>query len=172
MTAHNTTILMSGSIKIPESVFKSFQAVLMGEAKRLCKDVAKALHVPEKDLIEKVLTKGKMIPISVVQTDDAPLSCPVLIESGTALVRRCRKPCLLGTGRCCGHQDIESVLQVPDSVTSLTRLAPLANGDEPLWCNEETGEVYAQDGSVLGEFRNGKLTVYSIREEEDEVCED
>jgi hypothetical protein len=130
------------SIAIPQSLLGAMTASFETEGKRIAKEVAKILRVPEKDVLQLVKQIPK-VQFKVHNDSEAMLSCPILIEE-PGLVKRCRHPCILGTSRCIHHQSNE-VLTVPDSVKSLTRIK-----GHPYWCDEETREVYAASGERIG----------------------
>ena len=137
-------------MQVPCSLFESFQASLQQEAKRICRDAAKLLRVPEKELEQKVLKS--MPKISLIK-DQTPTSCLILLHN-EKLPHRCRLPCLLGTGRCYKHQEIPTV---PEGGT-LTRISD----SERLWCDEETGIVYNKQAQEVGNYKNSRLTVFVL----------
>jgi hypothetical protein len=145
-------------MKIPKSLFESIQASLNQEAKRLCRDAAKILKVSEKELQDKILKK--MPKIEIHDDNEMPYSCPVLTENN--IIERCRKPCLLGTGRCYTHQ----VSTIPEHTSQiiLTRLHLVNSSSEPLWCNEIDGNVYDKTSSIVGHYINNRLTLYKFSE--------
>lgn len=151
------------SVQISQHLLESLQSVFLGEAKRLCRDAASILKVPEKELLQKVLPQSSKVKLSVLDDKDAPTSCPALLHQDN-LLRRCRCPSLLGTGRCIHHQTV-SIPELPDSVKQLTRLERLAKDDDPLWCDETTGEVYDSSGAVVGEYRDETLYLYVCEED-------
>jgi len=140
-------------MQVPSSLFESLQASLQQEAKRICRDAAKILRVPEKELEQKVL---KSMPKITILKDQTPTTCHILINS-EKVVQRCRLPCILGTGRCHKHQEIR---KVPEG-GSLTRIQ--AQPDlEPMWCNEDTNIVYNKNAEEVGLYKNSRLTVFIL----------
>lgn len=150
------------SIQIPKSLYDSFQNFLIGEAKRICKESAKLLHLPEKDVQQRVLKKLPKVSVSLVRESDSYISCPILIPN-SKLAQRCRQPCVLGTGRCIEHQHIQEIPEYLEH-TILTRIAPSEDIEQGLWCNEETHDVYDKDGSVVGMYKDGTLRRYTYEE--------
>jgi hypothetical protein len=153
------------NIQIPQQLLESLQSSFLGEAKKICRDAAKILKVPEKELIQKVLPSGSRVKLQVVDTNDAPTQCPVFLQED-CILRRCRQPTLLGTGRCVCHQTAK-IPDVPEDVLQLTRLERMKQGDSPLWCNEATGEVLDSSGTIVGEYKDSELTIYILDEEEE-----
>jgi hypothetical protein len=144
-------------MKIPQSILESIQISLEQEAKRICRDAAKILRVPEKNILEilKKMPKTSLIPID---DSDIPYSCPVL-EAKT-ITERCRRPCLLGTGRCHAHQSVR-IIPEPTTQKTLTRIQATAMYPDPLWCDESDGTVYTADGEQVGSYSNQRLTIYT-----------
>ena len=144
-------------MQVPSSLFESFQASLQQEAKRICRDAAKILRVPEKDLEQKILKS--MLKITLVK-DNSSTSCCVLIlkQSEDRLAHRCRLPCILGTGQCYKHQGVT----IAEGGT-LTRIQAQPE-TEQLWCNEETGLVYTENSDEIGFYKNSRLTLYCLEQ--------
>ena len=140
-------------MQVPSSLFESLQASLQQEARRICRDAAKILRVPEKELEQKVLKS--MSKITIVK-DQTPSSCHILMNS-EKLLNRCRLPCILGTGRCHKHQEITTV---PEG-GSLTRIQAQVDLD-PMWCDEETNIVYNKNAEEIGSYKNSRLTVFIL----------
>ncbi len=149
------------SVQLPTSLLETIQSAFQGEAKRICRDAAKLLRVPEKEVYEKVFPAGSKVKVQLVG-DSSPMSCPAFLHEGK-LLRRCRGPCLLGTERCVQHQTTV-IPSVPDRVQSLTRIEP-GEDRPPLWCNEETGDVYTRTGDLAGHMKDGRLSLFVLDSE-------
>jgi len=145
-------------MKIPKTLFDSLQSSLNQEAKRLCRDAAKILGIPEKEIQAKIL---KDVPkITLYEDNSMPYSCPVLLEKN--LIERCRQSCLLGTGRCLEHQG--STIPEITTQTVLTRIQTSSDYPNQLWCDEATGNVYNKELQVIGLYKNSSLTLYDFEE--------
>lgn len=147
------------SVTLPQSLLETLQSAFQGEAKRLCRDAAKLLRVPEKEIYEKIFPPGSKVKLAVVDDSSVPLTCPAFLHEGT-LLRRCRHPCLLGTGRCLQHQTTH-IPSIPESIQQLTRLEPI-EGQPPLWCNEATGDILDQEGAYVGKLKDGSLYLFTL----------
>ena len=145
------------SIALPQSLLASLTASFEAEAKRLAKDMAKLLRVPEKEILQLVKQIPK-IQFKIYDDSENESSCPILIEE-PGLVKRCRRPCVLGTSRCMQHQ-LNDILSVPDTVKPLTRIK-----GHPYWCDEETKHVYNANGECVGELNEeNQLELYTYEE--------
>lgn len=145
------------SLALPQILLSSLLAAFDTEAKRVAKDAAKILRVPEKDVLQLVKKLPKM-QFKVYDDSEHSQSCPVLLQE-SGLIRRCRHPCLLGTSRCMHHQ-AATVPAVPESVKLLTRLK-----GHMYWCDEETRDVYDEKGVCVGSLNlDNQLELYSFED--------
>jgi len=150
-------------MKIPSSLFDTFQAALKSEAKRVCRTAAKLLKKPEAEVLGIVLDPANQVALQILHDNDLPDSCPVLLQHSTVL-ERCRIPCILGTGRCLKHQSVHQIPEFPPMVQSLTRLECTKDHPTPLWCDETTGVVYDSTGSILGTYKNDCLELFLLEQ--------
>ena len=148
-------------MEIPSSLFETLEYALRQEAKRICKDAAKILHLPEKEVEEKVLKSMPKSKLTIIKDNELSYSCPILICEKD-LTHRCRLPCILGTSRCYKHQTIEYIPEPLDGQMTLTRIQTTKDSLESLWCNESDGKVYNKDSESIGNYKNGKLMLYSF----------
>jgi hypothetical protein len=145
------------SITLPRSLLQSLTTAFELEGKRLAKDVAAILHLPEKDVLQVVKQMPKL-QFKVVEDSEYDQSCLVPIEE-PGIVRRCRRPCVLGTSRCIYHQSSE-VQTLSTSLQSLTRIK-----GHPYWCDEETKDVYDVKGECVGKLNDeNQLELYTFEE--------
>lgn len=148
------------TLELPSELYKTFQDILLQEAKRLCRDAAKVLGRPEKEVQSKVLKDMPKLSLKIIDDKDQPVTCPVFVRRAKVF-ERCRHACLLGTGRCLAHQ-AESCIPETQDQTSLTRIQPTDCMDTPLWCNEETHNVYTSEGQIIGRYKDEVLYVYEL----------
>lgn len=140
------------SISIPQTLLATLQAAFDVEAKRVARDAAKLLRVPEKDVLD-VIKKVPKVQFKVIDDSEIPTSCPVFKRSAsTTVLTRCRAPCILGTGRCSYHQKQSTIPDVPDTKKPLTRVKRLQESDPVLWCDEETRKIYNDSGEEVGQL--------------------
>ena len=156
------------AVSFPASFLQTLQVTFHREAIRICRDAAKLLRVPEKELTNKVLGKVSANSIfKVLDDNDAPTICPIIIKQGS-IFERCRCPCILGTGRCLSHQTAGLPPDVSNHTLPLTRLEQHPDLQEPLWCREETNEIYDRSGKVIGEREDNCIVLYTLGSEEEE----
>uniref|UniRef100_A0A6C0HFB0 Uncharacterized protein n=1 Tax=viral metagenome TaxID=1070528 RepID=A0A6C0HFB0_9ZZZZ len=148
-------------MEVPSSLFESFEYALRQEAKRICRDAAKILNLPEKDVEEKVLKSMPKSKLTVIKDNELSYSCPIFMcEKG--LTHRCRLPCILGTNRCYKHQTIDYIPEPLEDQVTLTRIQTTKDSLESLWCNELDGSIYNEHSECVGTYKNRKLILYSF----------
>lgn len=152
------------TLEIPSELYKTFQDILLQEARRLCKDAAKILGKSEKEVQAKVLKEMPKLPIQIIDDKDQPITCPVFVQR-YQVVERCRHACLLGTGRCLAHQAEQCIPDLQEQIP-LSRIQPIDCMDTPLWCNEATHDVYTADGKIIGRYKDEVLRVFQLEPSE------
>ncbi len=141
-------LLKRMSVKLPKQLVESLQQAFMSEARRVCRDAAKLLHQDQNDVLA-ILKKMPPVQFQIVDDSDMPTTCPVLLQKG-AIVERCRLPCILGTGVCMNHQQESEPPSIESCETKLTRVKHSEPDMGPLWCDEETRNVYSREGVCVG----------------------
>jgi hypothetical protein len=156
--------------KIPDGLLNDLRAAFERETKKLCRDAAHILRVPEADLLKKVKERMPIVQINVLaEDDDLPRSCQVLLKRGT-VYERCRAGCVLGTSKCIRHQmtDAPSIDELPDTTKRLTRLERTQGMVEPMWCDETTKDVLNRNGEKIGEINEDNELELFILDDSDE----
>jgi hypothetical protein len=160
--------------KLPDGLLNELRAAFERETKRLCRDAASILKVPEAELARKVKESMATIKLNVLPEDDElPRSCLVLLKRGTVL-ERCRGPCVLGTGKCLRHQTTATPMgDLPQDSRRLTRLERTSATEEPMWCEESTRQVYNRHGDIVGEMNeDDALELFVLKEDDEEENEE
>jgi hypothetical protein len=149
------------SFAVPKPLLDSLQSAFVAEGRRLCRDAAKVLHKPEKELLDILKNLPKVSLIVHRDTDDTPTQCPVFLDKQSPVLQRCRRGCILGTGRCIRHQDTVDPPNSKSDTQMLTRIKKSAELDTPLWCCEETRQVYNAEANIVGELNEqGELLLF------------
>lgn len=141
-------------VSIPKQLFDTLQTAFQTEARRLCRDAAKVLKQPEKDVLQ-ILQKLPKLTLQIVDDSDLPLTCPILLQQ-EGILARCRAPCLLGTGRCLTHQDRMNPPEVPETGQTITKLLVRSESEGSFWTHEETNLVLDATGHVVGRLTDEK----------------
>jgi len=150
-------------LRLPAPLAENMKAQMIGTAKDLVAHMAYTLGVPKDEAIKRVLGEMPSVVLDIVACSDYEVSCCVPVAMGSSVqdYELCRKPCILNTGRCMGHQQVETI---PDFETNqsirLTRLQGIAEMDMgPLWCDENTGYVYNRQQEHVGHYSNGVVEI-------------
>lgn len=153
------------TIHLSKGIVTELKLAFEREAKRICKDAAHILRVPEKELTKQVLDRLQKTSLSVIQDDDLPRECPVLLQaSQTSIVERCRCINVLGTPRCFHHQKEPNPPEPTTTPCPLTRISSTSWNGEPLWVHEATNQVVNRQGETIGERIDETITLYEYDE--------
>jgi hypothetical protein len=79
-----------------------FESALMVQARKLVDDIAKEQGSDKKELWAKIYPRTKVDLIDV-ELPEQPLCSDLCHRDGSAILERCRAPCLLGFERCPSH---------------------------------------------------------------------
>ena len=139
-----------GGYPIVAEIWTIFEATLMVQAKRLVEEIAQHQGRDSKDLWALIKPKVK-VPLFDTEFPE-PTLCPHIIGSqGSAIIQRCRHPCLLGFGTCGEHS--HSTKQTTHSIhtTHTTRVL------ESVDCVKDMdGQAYYVDSKGLARDKQGK----------------
>ncbi len=128
---------------IVAEIWTIFEATLMVQAKRLVEEIAQHQGRDSKDLWALIKPKVK-IPLFDTEFPE-PTLCPHIIGSqGSAIVQRCRNPCLLGFGTCSDHSHSSKVITHTSTLESVDCIKDM------------DGQTYYVDGKGLARDKQGK----------------
>jgi len=121
-------------------IWSVFEATLMVQAKRLVEDIANHQGRDSKELWTNI---KKQIRFPLFDTEfPEPTLCPHVIGSqGSAIVQRCRSPCVLGFGTCSEHTH---------KISSSSNLAPVDS------IKDMDGVTYYVDSKGIARDKQGK----------------
>lgn len=143
------------SLTIPQTLFTTLQVCFDNEAKRIGREMAKLLDVPEKEVLQ-ILKNVPKISLTLHDDTEYYSSCPVTIQSNS-IAYRCRRGCILGTNRCVEHQTISSDVEKEAEQNKIIKLTRLRTNDSCYWCDEQTNAVYDSSGKQIGFLKNNKI---------------
>ena len=112
----------------------------MVQAKRLVEDIAQHQGRDSKELWALIKPKVK-IPLFDTDFSEPTLCSHIIGNQGTAIVQRCRSPCLLGFGTCGEHSHCLNGTSTLESVDSI---------------KDMHGETYYIDSKGLARDKQGK----------------
>lgn len=129
------------SYPIVAEIWTIFEATLMVQAKRLVEDIAQHQGRDSKELWALIKPKVK-IPLFDTDFPEPTLCSHIIGSQGTAIIQRCRSPCLLGFGTCAEHSH-----SVKGSTSSLETVDSIKDMD---------GQTYYVDSKGLARDKQGK----------------
>lgn len=112
----------------------------MVQAKRLVEDIAQHQGRDSKELWSLIKPKVK-VPLFDTDFPEPTLCSHIIGSQGTAIIQRCRSPCLLGFGTCSEHSHASKGVSTLESVDSI---------------KDMDGQTYYVDGKGLARDKQGK----------------
>jgi len=107
---------MSVMYPVVAEVWTTFEATMMVQAKKLVEDIAAHQGRDAKELWSQV---KKQIRIPLVEAEfPEPTLCSHPVQNHTAILQRCREPCLLGFATCPKHAH-QIKTEPPDTLESV-----------------------------------------------------
>ena len=126
---------------IVAEIWSIFEATLMVQAKRLVEDIAQHQGRDSKELWALIKPKVK-VPLFDTEFSEPTLCSHIIGSQGTAIIQRCRSPCLLGFGTCAEHShSVKGPASTLESVDSI---------------KDMDGQVYYVDSKGLARDKQGK----------------
>ena len=126
---------------IVAEIWSIFEATLMVQAKRLVEDIAQHQGRDSKELWSLIKPKIK-VPLFDTDFPEPTLCSHIIGSQGTAIIQRCRSPCLLGFGTCSEHSHSAKVhTSTLESVDSI---------------KDMDGQIYYVDSKGLARDKQGK----------------
>lgn len=146
-TGHTGHTYQTGSVASPEAtypivaeIWSIFEATLMVQAKRLVEDIAQHQGRDSKALWSLIKPKIK-VPLFDTDFPEPTLCSHIIGSQGTAIIQRCRSPCLLGFGTCSEHSHSAKGISNLESVDSI---------------KDMDGQIYYVDSKGLARDKQGK----------------
>ena len=147
------------SIAVPKILWDELENALMIKSKELIKDIAKVLRQDEKQLWQEFKSKKKQLHLLELDRDqEEDFECTAL-QATTQVAHRCRKPVLFGKTVCPEHEFFTMPVQW-NSKPQLQRIV----GEEPLFVDSLTQQVYDIHYERVGYIQNKKCIVFEVEE--------
>jgi hypothetical protein len=140
---YQTGSVANATYPIVAEIWTIFEATLMVQAKRLVEDIAQHQGRDSKELWTLIKPKVK-IPLFDTEFPEPTLCSHIIGSQGTAIIQRCRSPCLLGFGTCAEHSHTHSVNTQNTNLESVDSIKDM------------DGQVYYVDKKGLARDKQGK----------------
>lgn len=131
---------MSLGYPVVAEVWTTFEATMMVQARKLVEDIAAHQGRDAKELWSQI---KKQIRIPLVDAEAEPTFCSHPIPNQTAVVQRCREPCLLGFATCPKHAH-QVKTEPPDTLESVEAVKDM------------DGQLYYVDSKKIARDKQGK----------------
>lgn len=135
---------MSVEYRVPRVLWENLEAVLLAQSKRYVGELAKLLHVSEKDLLKQVLPRSDSIQVLIQDGEYHP--CRAYVQQDTLTIQ-CRKAVAYQSEFCAFHRTKRAMLieqVVPCPITKVKDQAAM----EPMWVMGHT--ILHSQGHLLG----------------------
>lgn len=141
------SVASPGGYPIVAEIWTIFEATMMVQAKRLVEDIAKHQGRDSKELWSLIRPKVK-VPLFDTEFPEPTLCSHIIGSQGTAIIQRCRSPCLLGFGTCPEHSHSS---KIPTHTTHTTQ-----NLESVDSIKDMDGQMYYVDTKGLARDKQGK----------------
>jgi len=141
---------------IVAEIWTIFEATLMVQAKRLVEDIAKHQGRDSKELWSLIKPKVK-IPLFDTEFPEPTLCSHIIGSQGTAIIQRCRLPCLLGFGTCAEHSHA-----LNKENTNLESVDSIKDMDGQVYYVDNKGLARDKQGKPKGVVKEGVLYLFKV----------
>jgi hypothetical protein len=149
--------------KIPRILWENLESVLRAQSERYVIELAKRLHVPEKELLKRVLPSTDSVRVVIQDSNAESLQCTAY-EQHHAITARCRRPTAYQSPFCPQHRLQRTTILEGTNPASVQRLSDHPNR-APMWVRD--GHVLIDStGAVVGSIRPHaeKIRLFQIQE--------
>lgn len=144
-------------IGVPKLLWDELESALMIKSKELIKDIAKVLRQDEKILYQEF--RSKKTQVHLVEFDCAEEFECSAVSLNKPVAHKCRKPVLFGKPFCPEHEFFSLTNELKQK-PNLHRI----QGEEPLFADTLTQQVYTVDYERVGFLQNNKCFVFEVEE--------
>jgi hypothetical protein len=116
---------------VPRLLWENFEEVLMAHSRKYVCELAKRLHVPEKELLQKVLPSSDSVKLHMCEPQSATHQCKAYLQHH-ALTVFCKKPVAYHSDYCIFHRNDRMLVVDGCHPVTIERVKDL-HTMEPLW---------------------------------------
>ena len=139
---------MSLEYKVPRILWENFESVLLAQSKRYIAELAKRLHVSEKELIKKVLTTTDSMKVIIQDSHDDSNQCNAYVQHDHLTVF-CRKPVAYQSSFCSVHRNRRMMVMEGTQPTAIQKIKDVPSLP-PMWQIEQT--LINSHGNMIGKI--------------------
>ena len=139
---------MTLEYKVPRILWENLESVLLAQSKRYIAELAKRLHVSEKELIKKVLPTTDSLKVIIQDSQDDINQCSAYVQHDHLTVF-CRKPVAYQSNFCCIHRNHRMMVMEGTQPTTIKKIKDIAHLP-PIWQVEQT--LINSQGNMIGKI--------------------
>jgi hypothetical protein len=139
---------MALEYNVPRYLWENFESVLRAQAKRYIGELAKRLHVSEKELIKKVLPTEDSLKVIIQDSNNDVNQCTAYIQHDHLTVF-CRKPVAYQSNFCPVHRNHRMMVMEGTHPTTIQKIKDVAHLP-PMWQMEQT--LINSQGNMIGKI--------------------
>jgi hypothetical protein len=152
---------MSIEYKIPRLLWENIESVLLAQSKRYIVELANRLHVPEKELLKRVLPTSDSLKVIIQDTQSDTNKCKAYVQQDK-VTTYCRKPTAYGGDFCPFHRNKRMMVIDginPIEIQHLKDMPTLG----PRWVTKNN-DIINRNGEKVGKInkQTGKIKLFVI----------
>lgn len=153
---------MTLEYKVSRYLWENFECVLKAQAKRYVAELAKRLHVSEKELIKKVLPTEDSLKVIIQDSNNDSNQCTAYVQHDHLTVF-CRKPVAYQSNFCAVHRNHRMMVMEGTQPTAIYKIKDVAHLP-PMWQMEQT--LINSQGNMIGKINREeqKMKIFVIEE--------
>jgi hypothetical protein len=151
---------MAAEYQVPRILWENLESVLLAQSKRYIGELAKRLHVPEKELIKKVLPTNDSLKVIIQDSNTETNQCCAYVQHDRMTVY-CRKPVAYQSSFCMLHRTQRMMVMEGTQPKVIQKVKETAT-IPPMWAVDD--QLVNSQGNVVGTIdRNEqKIRLYVI----------
>ena len=133
--------------KVPRVLWENLEAVLLAQSKRYIGELAARLHVPEKELIRRVLPTSDSLHVMIMDTHAESNQCKAYVQQDQLTIF-CKKP-VASHSEYCPHHGMKRMTVVNSNAVQIQKVKD-NNIHGPIWVAGTN--VINSNGDIVGKL--------------------
>jgi hypothetical protein len=153
---------MSVEYKVPRLLWENLESVLLAQSKRYIGELAKRLHVSEKELLKRVLPTSDSLHITIQDTHQESNQCKAYVQQDNVTIF-CKKAVAHQSEYCPFHRQKRMTVIEGTGPRAVQRIKDRSTM-EPLWCAGNT--LLNATGKITGTIHHDeqKMRIFILEE--------
>jgi len=146
---------MTLEYKVPRILWENFESVLLAQSKRYIAELAKRLHVSEKELIKKVLPTADSLKVIIQDSHEESNQCTAYVQQDHLTVF-CRKPVAYQSAFCPIHRNHRMMVMEGTHPTMIQKVKDIPHLP-PMWQVDQT--LINSQGNIIGKINSDEQRI-------------